>query len=129
VLIALVALGGWALLHHTGLHRTGAPAAAPTKQAPLRPRSAIAVLVLNGDGMNGSAGAVANRLLADRYREASPTDAQVTTYARSLVLFRRGWAGEAERLGRDLHIRAVAALDGPVPPGGARYPLVVIVGH
>jgi len=51
------------------------------------------------------------------------------TYANSLILFRRGWAAEAERLAKDARIRMVAPLDGHLPAGNARYPLVAIVGR
>jgi hypothetical protein len=56
-------------------------------------------------------------------------NAQVTTYARSIVLFRPGWEREAKRLAKDARIRAVAPLDGPLPSGAAAAPLVAIVGR
>jgi hypothetical protein len=96
---------------------------------PLRPRSRTSVLVLNGNGFSGAAGTLANRLLSHGYRNALATDAQVTTYARSLILFRRGWASEAERLAKDARIRVAAALDGTLPASDARFPLVVILGR
>ena len=59
-------------------------------------------------------------------------NAQVTTYARSLVLYRPGWEREAKRLAKDAHIGAVAPLDGPLPATGAMVgqadPLVAIIG-
>ena len=79
--------------------------------------------------MAGAAGIVSSRLLADGYRNAPATDAQVTTYARSIVLFRPGWEREAKRLAKDARIRAVAPLDGPLPLGAASTPLVAIVGQ
>ena len=63
------------------------------------------------------------------YRSALATDAQVTTYARSVVLYRLGWQSEAERLAKDAQIRAVAPLDGALPAGDSRFPLVVILGR
>ena len=119
LLIALVTLAGWTLIH-----RVGTPAAAQTEHEALKPRYAISVLVLNGNGRAGVAGTLADRLLAHGYRTASAADAQVKTYARSLILFRAGWAGEAARLGKDIGIRAVAPLDGR----RSRYPLVAILG-
>ena len=94
----------------------------------LRPRSATSVLVLNGNGMAGAAGGVSSRLVADGYRSAPATDAQVTNYARSVILFQPGWEREAKRLARDARIRAVAPLDGPLPAGAVSAPLVVIIG-
>jgi LytR cell envelope-related transcriptional attenuator len=95
---------------------------------PLRPRSRISVLVLNGNGISGAAGNEATAILARGYRHAIPTDAQSLDYARSLVLFRTGWQREAERLARDVRIPAVATLDGRVAPEYAHVPLIVILG-
>lgn len=122
LMIALVTVAGWTLIH-----RVGEPAAA-SQQAPLRHRYATSVLVLNGNGRSGVAGTLADRLLARGYRETYAADAQVKSYARSVILFRRGWGGEAERLAKDAKIRAVAPLDGRLPAGSSRYPLVAVLG-
>ena len=94
---------------------------------PLRPRSRVSVLVLNGNGISGAAGAVATKLLDAGYRHGIPADAQ-QDYATSLVLYKPGWQREAQRLARDAHIRIVAALDGRLPAGSASDQLVVILG-
>ena len=121
LLIVLVTLGGWTLLHGEGRPASAGP-------RPLPPRSHISVLVLNGNGIAGAASDLSTRLYTHGYRSAFAMDAQVTTYARSVVLYRRGWAAEAERLAKDARIRAVAPLDGRLPAGNSRYPLVAIVG-
>jgi hypothetical protein len=95
---------------------------------PLRPRSRISVLVLNGNGISGVAGTKATAILARGYRHAIPSDAPQLDYARSVVLFRPGWQREAERLARDSGIRAVATLDGRVAPAYAHVPLILILG-
>ena len=120
LLVVLVSLGGWTFLHHPATS-----SAAQKQQVHLRPRSATAVLVLNGNGKAGSASDMSTRLLTRGYRSAFANDAQVMTYGRSLVLFRKGWAGEARRLAKDAGIRAFAPLDGR----STRYPLVAIVGQ
>lgn len=124
--VALVTLAGWALVQ-----RADAPFLSGAKplSAPLPPRSAISVLVLNGNGRAGAASDMSTRLLTRGYRSAFATDAQVMTYVGSLILFRRGWATEAERLAKDAGIRMVAPLDGRLPAGNSRYPLVAIVGR
>lgn len=133
LLITIAALGGWLLLHRlfgtrpvsdTGQVQKGQGNVAAT----VRPRAATSVVVLNGNGIAGAAGGVSSRLLATGYRSATATNAQVTTYARSIVLYRPGWAREAGRLAKDARIHAVAPLDGPLPPADSRYPLVAIVG-
>jgi hypothetical protein len=134
VAIALIALVGWVLLHRlSGTRPVPGTGRVQKRQAnavvALRPRAAMSVLVLNGNGMPGAAGGLASRLLADGYRSAPATNAQVTTYARSVVLFRAGWERAAKRLGKDARIQTVAPLDGALPAGYARYPLVVIVGR
>ena len=95
---------------------------------PLRPRSRISVLVLNGNGISGAAGTEATSILARGYRHAIPTDAPSLGYVRSLVLFRPGWQREAERLAHDARIPTVAPLDGRTAPPYAHLPLVVILG-
>jgi hypothetical protein len=94
---------------------------------PLRPRSRVSVLVLNGNGIAHAAGGTATQLLVHGYRSTYPTDAP-NTYARSLVLFRQGWEREGRRLARDAGIRTVTPLDGRLPGTGAGYQLVLILG-
>jgi hypothetical protein len=95
---------------------------------PLRPRSRISVLVLNGNGILGAAGDTATGILARGYRHAIPSDAPQLDYARSLVLFRPGWQREAKRLAKDTGIATVATLDGRVAPTYAHVPLILILG-
>jgi len=122
IMIAVVTIAGWTLIH-----RVGTTAAAQVKEAtPLHPRSKTSVLVLNGNGSPGAASDMSTRLFTHGYRNAFATDAQVTTYGSSLVLFRRGWGREAERLAHDARIRSVAPLDGR---RRTRYPLVLIIGR
>jgi LytR cell envelope-related transcriptional attenuator len=132
--LVLVILAGLVLTHRTASTRQepgsgraakGQPARPPV---PLRPRSAISVVVLNGNGVSGAAGDLATNLLGRGYRHAVPTDASSSNYARSLVLYRPGWQREAERLARDAKIPTVAALDGRLAPQYAHDQLVVILG-
>jgi hypothetical protein len=130
--LALATLGWLVLLHRPTRTQAGAgggsPVARRQPETPLRPRSGISVLVLNGNGISGAAGTEATRILARGYAHAIPTDASSSDYARSLVLFRPGWKREADRLGRDAGIGAVAPLDGRVEPAYAHVPLIVILG-
>jgi hypothetical protein len=129
--LGLAVAGALLLVHRQAVAR---PVAAtgrvpkPKPAAPLRPRSRISVLVLNGNGIANAAGSAATSLLARGYRHAIPTDEPSLDYARSLVLFRRGWQREAERLARDARIATVAPLDGSVAPEYTHVPLVVILG-
>ena len=132
-LTALLALAGVRLFHVH--HGSTSPAAATTPAGPankavvrpLRARSRVSVLVLNGNGVSGAAGTEATQLLARGYRHAVPADAS-STYAQSVVLFRPGWQREAERLARDVGIRAATPLDVRLPTSKRSYQLVVILG-
>ena len=129
--VALAILAGLVLAHRPVQPRPVSDTGrVPTRQAvtPLRPRSRISVLVLNGNGASGAAGTEATTILARGYRHAIPSDATQLDYARSLVLFRPGWQREAERLARDVKIPTVATLDGRVAPEYAHVPLIVILG-
>ncbi len=128
--VTLLVGGGLALAHRQHGQRPvqESPVGKATPPTPLRPRSGISVLVLNGNGLQGAAGTTATRLLGAGYRHAIPGDATNLDYARSLVLYRPGWQREAERLGRDGRIPTVAPLDGRVAPAYARVPLIVILG-
>ena len=129
--LALATLAGLVLTHRPGQTRPVSDTGhVPKRQAapPLRPRSRISVLVLNGNGVSGAAGTEATDVLARGYRHAIPADAPSLEYARSLVLFRPGWQREAERLARDARIPTVAPLDGRVAPPHAHVPLVLILG-
>jgi hypothetical protein len=129
--LALAILGALVLTHRPGQTRpVPGTSRVPKGPAlpPLRPRSHISVLVLNGNGIGGAAGGEATSLLTRGYRHAIPNDAPNLGYVRSLVLFRRGWQREAERLSHDARIPTVAPLDGRVAPAYARVPLVVILG-
>src|SRR5262249_58308759 len=97
-LVALAVIGGLLALRHPALTRpTSQTGPVPKRQeaTPLRPRSRISVLVLNGNGMSGAAGTTATRLLGRGYHSAAATNAAVDNYATSLVLYRRGGGGRA----------------------------------
>jgi hypothetical protein len=129
--VALLVAAGLALAYRDHRARPvpeSGPVGRATPPTPLRPRSRISVLVLNGNGVAHAAGTAATALLARGYRHAIPSDAPSLDYARSLVLFRHGWQREAERLGRDSRIATVVPLDGRVAPAYAHVPLVLILG-
>lgn len=141
-LAMILSLEGGRLAHL--LHPAAAPAATRLNQTrpstvaghvwsgpvtPLRPRSRVSVLVLNGNGVNGAAGQTATRLLRHGYRSATAADAPSHDYATSLVLYRPGWQREAHRLAHDAGARVIAPLDGRLPAGSKRYRLVLILGR
>jgi hypothetical protein len=129
-----IALFGMPLLHHfessaasaaTPPSRTATPA--PVKKQ-LLPRNEVSVMVLNGNGRAGAAHTAAARVRAHGYLLGNVGNAPQIT-PRTLVMFRPGYAGEAQRLGRDLHVRIVRPLDGMRTSQLLGAHLVLILGR
>jgi LytR cell envelope-related transcriptional attenuator len=95
---------------------------------PLRPRTRLSVLVLNGNGVNGAAGREAVSLQTLGYGSSRSQDAPRHDYARSMVLYRPGFAEEARRLAHDAGVRLVASVDGMTKAQLKGSPLVVVLG-
>ena len=93
---------------------TSQPAVARKPAAEL-PRRKVEVVVLNGNGRRGAAAATASRVQGKGYRLGLVGNAPSHDYAASLVMYRRGFEGEAHRLARDLGVRVVSPLDGMRP--------------
>lgn len=109
-------------------------ASAPVKEAGKAPpadaklsRSETSVIVLNGNGSPGAAGEKADLIQTRGYMVTDTANAPRTNFARSLVMYRPGYRGEAERLARDFKIGRVAPLDGlrPADLRGAHVALIV----
>jgi hypothetical protein len=83
--------------------------AAPT---PSLSRRRTSVIVLNGNGTPGAAAETGQQLRHFHYKVAAVGNANRTDFARSLVMYRKGYEGEAIRLAHDLHIKRVTPLDG-----------------
>jgi hypothetical protein len=75
-------------------------------------RRRTSVIVLNGNGTPGAAAETAQQLRQFHYKVAATGNASRTDFARSLVMYRKGYEGEAIRLAHDLHIKRVTPLDG-----------------
>ncbi|MEZ5100759.1 MAG: LytR C-terminal domain-containing protein [Thermoleophilia bacterium] len=109
----------------------GKPAAGrePAAVADL-PRGRTAVLVLNGNGASGAASGAADSLRGLAYKVVSVGNASRLDYSRSVVMYRPGYRGEAERLAKDLKlgVRAVGPLDGMKASEAKGAQLVLIVG-
>jgi hypothetical protein len=118
--------GEGALKRERAAGKRGGTAKAPVPVAKL-PRSETSVIVFNGNGLPGAAGEAADLIRSLRYLIAGTANAPRTDFARSIVMFRPGYRGEAARLARDLRIRRVAPLDGlrPADLQGAQVALIV----
>src|SRR5260221_2698485 len=125
-LVALIGIGATRLAAPLRVHATTPVthvkvAAAPQRHLravasvpvhPLRLRTKLSVLVLNGNGVNGAAGSEATSLQTLGYRSSRSEDAPRHDYARSMVLYVPGYVQEARRLARDAHVGIVAPVDG-----------------
>ena len=143
-LFALVGIGAVHLApkKHAASSATASAAAAPrpthvvhkhkaprVPAHPLRARSAVNVLVLNGNGVQGAAGSEASRLRVAGYHVGGSRNAARHDYVRSMVLYVPGWVKEARRLARDAGFRIVAPVDGLRPSMLKGSKLVVILGN
>ena len=99
----------------------------PRRATPLLARAHTSVLVLNGNGRNGAAGAEAASLRMHGYPVAAVGNAKRNDYAASIVMYRPGYDREAQRLAHDMGIKVVSGLDGVQPSQlhGARLLLIV----
>jgi hypothetical protein len=119
---------------------TAAPAAATPKPgakpgdaaaAAQLPRTKTRVLVLNGNGYAGAASEKAAVIRSLRYPVAGIGDAARRDFPRTVVMYRTGFRGEAERLAKDLGMAASRAmpLDGMRPGELSGAQLVLVVGN
>jgi LytR cell envelope-related transcriptional attenuator len=92
------------------------------------PRSKVKVVVLNGNGRQGAAATAASRVQGKGYRIGLVANAPSRDYASSLVMYRRGFEGEARRLASDLGVTVVGPLDGMRPAELQGAQAVLILG-
>lgn len=95
------------------------------------PRTKTTVLVLNGNGIAGAASTAAARVQSHRYPVVGTADAERRGFPRTMVMYRPGFLGEAQRLARDLGLGIARAvpLDGMQPSDLGTAKLVLIVGN
>jgi len=108
-------------------HGRPAPAAKPAGK-PTLARSAVSVLVLNGNGRAGAAATEARAVGVHGYRVARVGNAPGNGHTRTVVMYRPGYRAEAERLAHDAGISVVGPLDGLTPAALGRAQLTVVVG-
>ena len=144
-LLLLLVIGGGALVeavsHRVQLEareRALAPAATESRKAVTRkqtpaataktPRGRTVVMVLNGNGRTGAAASAASRVRSRGYRVGTVGNASSTDFARSLVMYKPGFAGEARRLASDLRVKQIGPLDGIRARDLGRAQVVFILG-
>jgi hypothetical protein len=137
-LIALMAIGmtflGKSLAHHVQAAATNKIEAPVRSQSTARPgepkltRAETDVLVLNGGGVAGAAGAASDKLRALGYLIGGVGNAPTQGTTQTLVMFRDGYRAEAARLAKDLGAKVFAPLDGMKPSQLMGAQLVLVVG-
>jgi hypothetical protein len=101
---------------------------APPPSHPLRTRTSVRVLVLNGNGVQGAASSTAAHLQAQGYRIGGAENAARHDYAQSMVMYVPGWIKEARRVAHETGIRVVAPVDGLRPSKLKGSKVVVLLG-
>ena len=96
--------------------------------APTLARSQVSVLVLNGSGRTGAAASTAELTQTRGYTIGGVGNAPRTDYTRSVVMYRKGYAPEAQRLAKDLRLKIVGPLDGLKPAELMGAHVAVVVG-
>jgi Na+-transporting methylmalonyl-CoA/oxaloacetate decarboxylase gamma subunit len=88
-------------------------AASDKKQKPaILARGRTSVVVLNGNGIPGAAAVSADKAHSLHYIVTATGNAPSTEFARSMVMFRPGFKPAAQRLAKDMGVKAVTPLDG-----------------
>ena len=101
---------------------------APVERAPRLSRAETPILVLNGNGVSGAAGAEAAEVRGLGYAVSAVANASRSDYPTSLVMYRPGYRPEGRRLARDLGVRVVGPLDGMRPRELGRAKVALVVG-
>ena len=99
------------------------------KQGPtLLPRGRTSVVVLNGNGIPGAAAVNADKAHSLHYIVTATGNAPSTGFARSMVMFRPGFKPAAQRLAKDMGVKAVTPLDGITKGDLQGAQLALIIG-
>jgi hypothetical protein len=93
-----------------------------------QPRSETSVVVLNGNGITGAADLASAGVRRRHYVLTGTANAPRSDFRRTLVMYRPGFEGEAQRLARDVGARRVAPLDGMRASDLMGAQLALIVG-
>jgi LytR cell envelope-related transcriptional attenuator len=137
-LLVLIVVGGALIAkpssstHAASAKRThvAKPAAKTNQRAAVAEltRRHVTVVVLNGNGRQGAAASTAGRVSRRGYKIGVVANASRRDVTRTLVMYRRGFEGEGQRLARDLGIKIVGPLDGIRPRQLHGAQAVIVVG-
>jgi hypothetical protein len=91
-------------------------------------RDETKVFVLNGNGKSGAAAHEAAKLQTFGYRVPATGNASRTDYATTVIMFKRGYEGDARRLAHDMKVKIVGPLDGLKPRAMHGAQLAILLG-
>jgi hypothetical protein len=122
--------------HARAAHTSKAAKATKTQPKPMPahtaaaelPRGKVKLVVLNGNGRQGAAAEAAARVRHRGYRIGLVANAPRQDYPQTIVMYRRGFEGEGQRLARDLDVHVVGPLDGMKPAQLHGAQAVLILG-
>ncbi len=108
-----------AVTHGTAHHSSAAPASNP---------ATLAVVVLNGTGVNGLAHHLAGDLTQNGYNNATPQSANPGSTATTTVYYATGDRTDANGVAQVLGVSAVAPITAPIRSISGSAPVVVVAG-
>jgi hypothetical protein len=100
----------------------------PVVTMPRLTRDETKVFVLNGNGRSGAAAREAGKLQTFGYRVSATGNAARSDYATTVIMYKRGYIGDARRLARDTKVKVVGPLDGLKPLAMKGAQLAIVLG-
>ena len=100
----------------------------PPPAVPQLARRETSVLVLNGNGVAGAAHSAGDLVRSKGYLVTDVGNAPRDDYRRTVVMYRPGYAPEAARFARDLHVKTVTPLDGLRLPDLMGAQVAIVLG-
>ena len=125
--VALAVVGGVAFLLVSGSDEGTGGAKAKQAAAKLKP-SEVEVTVLNGTAVPGLAASFGDKVEGKGFRLGAVTNSS-SSFAESVVMFKRGHKPEARMVGRQLSIPKLQLMNGEIESVSAGADIAVIVGE
>jgi len=126
-LVVLVVVGGLAYFVVGGSDSGNGGAGAQQAAAKVKP-SEIKVTVLNGTAVPGLAATFADKVEGKGFQRGAVTNSS-SSFATSVVMFKRGHKPEARKVGRQLQIAKLQLMTGEIESVSAGADVAVIVGE
>lgn len=126
-LVLLVVIGGVVFLVVGGSGSGSGGQHGKQAAAKIKP-SEIKVTVLNGTAVPGLAATFADKVEKKGFQRGAVTNSS-SSFASSVVMFKRGHKAEARKVGKELQISKLQLMSGEIESVAAGAPVAVIVGE